>query len=513
MDEDAMMSFIRTHIESILKPYAENVQELHKTVLDLASNVCELQEKSAVFEQYAARVDVMKEEQDKLTQLAESTRQSLDGFIDASGKIDQERATAIQNLEENVTQMKSDMEEARKNAEDTHTKLVACQDAEKENRGTCVQLNKDLQNLADNLKQTDETLKATIKKVDYHKGQLDTEIIQNKELNQEQRYLRAKFIALNDESTDKLKAFQAGFEESQSRMKQYRKEFEQMRDDASQFQKDIKDELGLVQKEAQAKLQTIETEVMSNIHDMQTKASDLDFNLNKLLRIHCERQREEMQDHKAIVEEYTGRVSKWEEKFNALETATGVLPQRVAHLEEEQKFTDKKVQRLEKFCGLEPLTKMDVDPKRGLKKRASSAMLGEDQTLRKAWSAWTDAIREEKQNSVVNSLPAIQERLKEAMNVIESEKSKLGSTNEQVQKLELDHTHTKEEVHKLRKSVDLNDGYWKGMTRGLQAAKSTMHKEGDGEMVPSATKLRNALPSLAGSPTSRPGSSLSYFAQ
>jgi len=89
--------------------------------------------------------------------------------------------------------------------------------------------------------------------------------------------------------------------------------------------------------------------------------------------------------------------------------------------------------------------------------------------------------------------------------LIESEKSKLHSTSDRVQSLEADHRKLLEELQKMR---HLNDGYWKGMTRGLQKAKTTMHMEGEGEMLPKAERLRNALPSLT-SPTARPASSMS----
>merc|ERR1719160_346628 len=93
-------------------------------------------------------------------------------------------------------------------------------------------------------------------------------------------------------------------------------------------------------------------------------------------------------------------------------------------------------------------------------------------------------------------------------NLLENEKSKLHSTNDRVQTLEVDHTKLLEELQTLRKSMDLERSHWQGMTRGLQAAKMTMRTEGDGEMLPSATKLRNALPPLTRPATSaRPATS------
>merc|ERR1719161_707437 len=135
-------------------------------------------------------------------------------------------------------------------------------------------------------------------------------------------------------------------------------------------------------------------------------------------------------------------------------------------------------------------------------------MLGDDQLLRKAWTAWMEGKAEEKQNKIVDAVPKIEEMLKMHYNLIESEKSKLHSTNDRVQSLEGDHTKLQEELQTLRKSLDLQRSHWQGMTQGLQAAKKTMHTKGDGEMLPSAARLRNALEPVTRPATSRPLSSL-----
>merc|ERR1711904_499176 len=116
---------------------------------------------------------------------------------------------------------------------------------------------------------------------------------------------------------------------------------------------------------------------------------------------------------------------------------------------------------------------------------------------------------EAKQNKIADAVPQIQDVLKMHQDLIESEKSKLHNTNDRVQSLEVDHTRLLEELQTLRKNMDLERSRWQGMTRGLQAAKKTMHTEGDGEMIPSATRLRNALPPLTDLATSRPATTFS----
>lgn len=107
------------------------------------------------------------------------------------------------------------------------------------------------------------------------------------------------------------------------------------------------------------------------------------------------------------------------------------------------------------------------------------------------------AVREARQNEIVELFPTVQDEVKKHQTLIESEQSKLHNTTERLQNMEVNHTRLLEEVQKFRKGLDLNDGYWKGMARGLKETKQTVHEEGDGEMLPKATRLRNALPPLA----------------
>eukprot|EP00746_Dinoflagellata_sp_MGD_P152042 gnl/MRDRNA2_/MRDRNA2_83403_c0_seq2.p1 gnl/MRDRNA2_/MRDRNA2_83403_c0~~gnl/MRDRNA2_/MRDRNA2_83403_c0_seq2.p1 ORF type:complete len:502 (-),score=110.18 gnl/MRDRNA2_/MRDRNA2_83403_c0_seq2:134-1639(-) len=483
MGEEDMMGFFRTLIEGILKPYAENMCELHMTVRELSSSVSELQDKSGLTElkQHAARMDGMQ-------QFAESTRQVLDSFIDQSGKIEQKRAMSIQNIEETLTLIKSDMEEQKKNGEDTRSRLVACQDAEKENRGNCVQLKSELHRVVDNVKRIDETHAVTIKNLDSYKILLDTEIIhnkQNKEVAKEQRYHYARFIALNNETTDKLNSMNERLAESQLQLK----EFGQACDATTQSVLGVKDELAVMHKEVEAKLERIDTDLRSQIRAIDTKGEELKGSLDKLLITQGEQSKEDMKYMRHKLSYLEESASKHEGMVAALQTTVGVLPDLVKKLEKEADFSSKRSLRLEKFLGLEPM-----DSKRGVKKRASTAMLGEDQLLRKAWTAWIEAMHEAKQSRTANAIPNMQEMLKMHSKVIESEKSKLHSTNDRVQSLEMDHTKLEQELRNLRRSRDLNEGHWKGMARGLQVANKTMH-----------TELKE-LPRLPGS---RPVSSMS----
>jgi len=75
--------------------------------------------------------------------------------------------------------------------------------------------------------------------------------------------------------------------------------------------------------------------------------------------------------------------------------------------------------------------------------------------------------------------------------------------------LEADTAELLNEVNKLRKGLELNKEYWKGLSKGLKETKSTVHREGEGEML---KYNRNSLPPLSARsaastqmPTPRPG--------
>jgi len=122
-------------------------------------------------------------------------------------------------------------------------------------------------------------------------------------------------------------------------------------------------------------------------------------------------------------------------------------------------------------------------------------------------TAQENAQREAKQNQVVELLPILKEEVEHHSTLIKQEKTKLLGTCERIQSLEGDHAALVLEVQKLRKGLNANNEYWKGLSQGLKETKKSVHKEGEGEMLPSATKLRN-LPPLDGRPNTHPGAGL-----
>eukprot|EP00747_Dinoflagellata_sp_TGD_P065476 gnl/TRDRNA2_/TRDRNA2_154374_c1_seq1.p1 gnl/TRDRNA2_/TRDRNA2_154374_c1~~gnl/TRDRNA2_/TRDRNA2_154374_c1_seq1.p1 ORF type:complete len:627 (-),score=146.42 gnl/TRDRNA2_/TRDRNA2_154374_c1_seq1:156-2036(-) len=116
------------------------------------------------------------------------------------------------------------------------------------------------------------------------------------------------------------------------------------------------------------------------------------------------------------------------------------------------------------------------------------------------------AKREAKQTAMTELLPLLKEDVEKHATLIEQEQTKLMSTNTRLQSVERDAAFLASEIQKLRKGLSANNEYWKGLSQGLKETKKTMYQEGDGEILPSAAKLRN-LPPLDNRPATHPSHS------
>merc|ERR1711988_416235 len=106
------------------------------------------------------------------------------------------------------------------NSEDMRMKLIVCQDAGNSTKHAQQIAAARLAQMQDDLKRTDKTQAATISKVDSYKALLDAETTQNKQLAQEQTYLRTKFIALEASCQGILKSMNERITENESQLKQ-----------------------------------------------------------------------------------------------------------------------------------------------------------------------------------------------------------------------------------------------------------------------------------------------------
>lgn len=106
------------------------------------------------------------------------------------------------------------------------------------------------------------------------------------------------------------------------------------------------------------------------------------------------------------------------------------------------------------------------------------------------------------QKQMVEMVPSLKEEITKHQVVIHEEQQKLEDASSRLQFLEAEHSSLVSEVLKMRKGMQLNSQNWKGLADGFKDTKKIVQQEGEGEMMPSATRLRRVLPSL----TPRPGS-------
>lgn len=106
------------------------------------------------------------------------------------------------------------------------------------------------------------------------------------------------------------------------------------------------------------------------------------------------------------------------------------------------------------------------------------------------------------QKQLVEMVPLLKETLTKQQDVIDEEQRKSEEASSRLQFLEAEYSSLFNEVAKMRKGLQLNTQNWKGLADGFKDTKKIVQQEGEGEMMPSAGRLRRVLPSL----TPRPGS-------
>lgn len=111
------------------------------------------------------------------------------------------------------------------------------------------------------------------------------------------------------------------------------------------------------------------------------------------------------------------------------------------------------------------------------------------------------------QKQFVEMVPILKETMTKQQEVINEEQQKLEESNNRLQFLEAEFASLVNEVVKMRKGLQLNSQNWKGFADGFKDTKKIVQVEGEGEMMPSAGRLRTLLPSL----TPRPGSANGDF--
>lgn len=567
MGEEDMMAFFRNHMESILKPFAENVEEIHRTAQKLANTVVELQEKSLKdtkeIEKHAEIMKGMQNRQDKLIERAEATRTILEGNIDETKKDSRVKTNRMDKVDETIESLKTAIEEVRKHGKDEAVKVVRLQEVEKTTRKDLYELQNEISRVEKNLGKSDEAHEAIVEQVKRNKLAFNDHVKQFKELEQEQRYLRAKFVALENETGDQLKKVKARNEEVQSTMLQHRQQSEQRHEEAAKVLAERKDVHEEIKKD-------VDTQLKKLGQDIANESARIDENDKEYRQLFVKVDKRHVEDMQKARSELANLGQSTSDIPSMVEDMMRRAMDRIIELEQEGELNYKRTRRLENVLQLEEMTKenADTNPRVSLqhgmlltedqlqefqdqfdkfdqdKSGSVSAnevgdilsglgfdvgkdvvelvmneidadrsgeinfeefcammtkMLGPDGKLNidgYMKNITESASREARQNEIVELFPFVQDEIKKHQKMLSTAQAERTSTAEELQNLLMAHSKLQEEVGKLRKGLELNDGYWKGMTRGFKDTKNTVHKEGDGAMLPSAVTLRRALPPL-----------------
>jgi chromosome segregation ATPase len=226
------------------------------------------------------------------------------------------------------------VDELQKTSTETGTKVGKLQDVEKLTRQDLFKLQNEISLVAGNLAKTDEAHADTIDTVKRNKLAFNDHVKEFKELEQEQRYLRAKFINLNDEITDKVKSLKDRHGETSMKMEQHRKESEENHQAHAKQLSDQKDAPEMVRKEIQAQLDKLKL----TIDNHGTRADEKDRDVHKILKMHDQRHMTDVQSlRKDIrdIDDYAGIIPSQVAELQKVTGLSGGGPDRVMLLEEE----------------------------------------------------------------------------------------------------------------------------------------------------------------------------------
>eukprot|EP00931_Biecheleriopsis_adriatica_P102192 TRINITY_DN77191_c0_g1_i1.p1 TRINITY_DN77191_c0_g1~~TRINITY_DN77191_c0_g1_i1.p1 ORF type:complete len:657 (-),score=139.80 TRINITY_DN77191_c0_g1_i1:65-2035(-) len=146
----------------------------------------------------------------------------------------------------------------------------------------------------------------------------------------------------------------------------------------------------------------------------------------------------------------------------------------------------------DEFCLL--MTKCGSDPK---------ISMGREIEIMKSRKQ-QEAEKEQRHKEMAEGMDKMKESLESFQGGFGRTVERLEGTDKRVKTLEDDHASLMVDVQKLQNDIQQSQDYWKGLSRGLKAAHKTVHREGEGEMLPNVHRLRSLPPLSPASPSSPP---------
>lgn len=593
-DDFNMTSFVGSYMTGILKPFAQNVEEMHRTIIPIADN---LQEVVARTESNTESVSAhgalitglhadLLRTKEQLAQIQEMMRTKEASDADAEADKSSTMGRLI-HFADNVGTLQAAVEELQQSVRDTNARITRTQDWELRNELIHAKLVQDLEGLTSEMNQKDYTHQVTAQLADKALCTLQTEVQELHALLQDKEQHRQTVLDSKLEASDKShRALYDKVTEAERLVQQHQKNHS---DTLCSLQVMLQRQNAgdVLMQEAQGRLNRAETDLT----DLKVVTHETRENLNWLIG-ESDRNNKDMHNwrshannafarHEATLVEYQGMLHGDAEEREQY----GVDSNRILRLLADAKLGGARFERLENMFGLEPLTLQSVDSDEALVMRCGvmmtkkqvklyqekfdsldtnhSGKIGVDkiETLLKdmglnpprefveAKIAEIDtdgtlikldefcavmAKCSDLEGTMEKELEALQERqrleeerkqkekeareltlnlkdkLKAHEDALKVEFSKLIKTDRKVKGLEDLQADLASQVKKMCDSQQRNEALWQGLSQGLKDTHRTVTQEGEGEMLPSAARLRSTLPSITPPPPQRPASSTGF---
>eukprot|EP00930_Biecheleria_cincta_P025609 TRINITY_DN18204_c0_g1_i1.p1 TRINITY_DN18204_c0_g1~~TRINITY_DN18204_c0_g1_i1.p1 ORF type:complete len:634 (+),score=116.70 TRINITY_DN18204_c0_g1_i1:48-1949(+) len=585
---EGMLGLVRSQMRSILQPFAENVEELHKSIYRVAES---LQENIAKADEHA---NLLSEHRAQLSELQIGATEGSDMQSRHSAQMESLgiRLTSLEQQFENSQQLPritvekldnfisvttKNMDEMRKGLDDTRGRVLKCQDGVMERQIDIVRANSNIDRLNASLKACEDEREKMVQAMDRARSNLDNHIHEVNQLKEEQGVQQVKYERfcedatsrlqdLDDKSTEALKQAEIIFKESSTA------------NAAAQSVSMRLDACNSIVDQNKARL----SEMRLALADQKTLLTDHFENVNKLMKMSDAKHAKDMHEMQRSIDVASADISKYGRMSHDVylviygNNRNPDAKNNILLLQEDARFANRRAQRIEAIMGLEPMSKDDDSSDFGLTFKngilLSEAQIAEFKETFGRYDAdgggsistqevgdvmkslghdvpdeavqyvirtidadksgeidfdefctlmgkmlgpdgqvdvdaymkliSEDAVREAKQNQMVEIVPALREEVHQHEKAINNERNRLDGATKRLEVLEGNHADLLKEVRILRKGLDLNQEYWKGLSQGLKDTSKSVHQEGEGQMLPSPTRLRQALPSLGSRPVS-----------
>jgi len=584
---DGMAGYIKSHMRFILQPFAENVEELHKTVLCLAGNLQSIKAKTdtntSTISQHSAAISTLQADFSnsqkaaaETLELLEQTRkekEALEGRMEDAERLSKQTA---ETLDDFVASNSKAMNELKTTLDDTRNRLKKCQETANATKVDLVRSNASVERLRGDMTATNQVQDRTDKNVAALKSSIENCLQGLTQVTEEQNVRYVKYESFSEEADNK-------FSEANSRLAEVEKQLA----DVSSYSKSINDVVGRkVSARLDAHNSVVEgvkdklREVDGSVADIRSLTLNHFEDVSKLVKLSEKRQLDSLQavsrnlDTTAADSSQMARMTR--ELYGIIKGTGQGTENNFQILQDDVRFALRRANRLEGIMGLEPLSKEEDEGDTGLVFKNGILLTDEqirnfEETFHRydkdndnsitvdeignvmmslghdvpqeavAYVVKTidsdnsgeinfdefctlmgkmlgpdgkvdvdgymkliseEAMREARQNEVVELVPKLKEQVTYHKALFEEKDKQLTSANNRLSSLEGSHADLLEEVKKLRDGFETNQKHWKGLSQGLKETSRQVGTEGDGEMLPKAAKLRSVLPPVGMRPIS-----------